>query len=160
MLDRGIPHIDGSWALHRRTNSWIHGVQGATQRNRAIGANSREWSERRRIGNTQLSQQRLIRSIKCINREVVTDGSGTHVLRVYILVNKNGEVLRHRVAKVRPEYSDVEAAPVAKTYYSLRPQLIRDAQSRPECAEIVSNVAIQSERAKAAHSDDALIDVC
>src|SRR5258708_10708843 len=63
------------------------------------------------------------------------------------------------MTKVRPEYSYVETAPVAKTHDSLWPQLIRDAQPRPECAEIVSNIAVQSERAKAAHSDDALIKV-
>jgi len=63
-------------------------------------------------------------------------------MRADRLVNKDGKVLRHGVTKVRPEYSDVETAAVADAYDSFWPQLIRDAHSRPECTEIVSNVAV------------------
>src|SRR6266550_326652 len=74
-------------------------------------------------------------------------------MRVYILVDKNGEVLRHSMAEVRAEYADIEAAPVADAYDSLRLQLVRDADTRPECGKIVSYVAVLSVRAETAHSD-------
>ena len=37
-------------------------------------------------------------------------------MRTIILVYKNGKVLRHGMAKVRAEYSDIEAAPIADAY--------------------------------------------
>src|SRR6266571_2154707 len=140
-LDRGIPHIDRSRALHRRTNPRVHVVERSPQRDRAIRIGRRVDDRWGRIGHNQRSQLRLIRT-KIINREVVTEGSGKHVIRVYVLVDKNREVLRHSMAEVRAEYADIEAAPVADTYDSLWPQLIRDAESRPECADIVTNAAV------------------
>ena len=120
VLDRGIPHIDSSRALHRRTNSRIYVVLRPAQRNRAIRRRRRVDDVRGRIGQgqTQRSHQGLIR-IKRINREVVTDGSRIYVIRVYILVDKNGEVLRYSMAEVRTEYADIEAAPIADAYNSL-----------------------------------------
>ena len=76
------------------------------------------------------------------------------------LMDKHGQVLSDRVAKVRPEYSDVETAAVADTHNRLRTQLVRDTHSRPECADVVSNIAVQAVRAETAHPDDALVDVC
>src|SRR6266704_436659 len=81
-------------------------------------------------------------------------------MRANRLVNKDGKVLCNGVAEVRPEYSDVETAAVANAYYRLRPQLIRDAHSRRERAEVVSNVSVQSVRTETAYSDDALVEVC
>ena len=63
-------------------------------------------------------------------------------MRAYILVDKNREVLRHSMAEVRAEYADIEAAAITNAYDSFWPQLIRDAQSRPECADMARSTGL------------------
>ena len=131
MLDRCVPHIYASGSLHRRTNSRIHAVCRSTQRNRAIRTDRRELGRLWPGGRVHL-----------IYGNVVVDGCRNEVMRLDGLVNKHGEVLRHGMAKVRAEYSDVETPAVADAHDSFWPQLICDAYARPECADIVSDVAV------------------
>src|SRR6202158_4759292 len=131
VLDRCVPHIYASWSLHRRTNSRIHAVCRSTQRNRAVSTDRWELGRLWPRGGVHL-----------IYGNVVIDGCGIEVMRLDRLVHKDGEVLRHGMAKVRAEYSNVETAAVADTHDSFWPQLICDAYARPECADIVSDVAV------------------
>src|SRR6266850_915108 len=131
VLDRCVPHIYGSRALHRRTNSRIRTVIRSAQWNRAVSTDSWERGRWRPSGRIQQ-----------VHGNVVIDVGRIDVMRADRLVNKDGKVLCHGVTEVRPEYSDVETATVADAYDSFWPQLIRDSHSRPERAEIASNAAV------------------
>src|SRR5690348_3112520 len=80
-------------------------------------------------------------------------------MRAYRLVNKDRKILGHRVTKVRPEYSDVVATPVPETDHSFRFNLVRDADTRTESADVVLDVAVESVLAEATHANDAFGEI-
>src|SRR5437879_8899787 len=79
VLNRCVPHIYGSRALHRRTNSRIHAVCRSPQWNRAVSTDSWERSGLWPCGRVHL-----------IYGNVVVDGCGVEVMRLNLLVNKHG----------------------------------------------------------------------
>ena len=75
------------------------------------------------------------------------------------MVGENRKVLRHDVAEVGAEHTDIEAATVAHTHNGLGIDLIRDANTRSEGLECVVSVTVFAITTDARNSNDSFIEI-